>query len=155
MSKHPRPRQWHIEAVCELPAPIGPDEALQVVEDLRRGHAAVALGADGTRLEVSMSVAADAAADAAAWAHDLLVSLPAVEPAAICWLQVGCEDSPDAQPNSVPALVGAAEVAALAGLTRQRVHQLASQASFPAVAARVGKRSLWRRRDVQDWLASR
>lgn len=43
----------------------------------------------------------------------------------------------------LPELVGAPEAAALLGVSRQRVHQLATREDFPAPLARLGAGSVW------------
>jgi predicted DNA-binding transcriptional regulator AlpA len=52
----------------------------------------------------------------------------------------------------VHPLVGASEIAALLGVTRQRVNQLSKQPDFPAPVARLGSGAVWRTEDVQRWI---
>lgn len=49
-------------------------------------------------------------------------------------------------------LVGAAEVADLLGVSRQRVHQLSGQPSFPKPVAVLAAGSIWRRIDIERWM---
>jgi hypothetical protein len=51
-------------------------------------------------------------------------------------------------------LIPAAEIARMAGVSRQRAHVIAALDGFPTptVASSLGK--LWRREDVEKWLAS-
>lgn len=48
-------------------------------------------------------------------------------------------------------LVGAAEIAEMLGLTRQRVYQLAREPGFPAPVAELTAGKVWRRIDVERW----
>lgn len=49
-------------------------------------------------------------------------------------------------------LVGAAEVARLLGVTRQRVDALArTHASFPEPAATIAAGRIWLRQDIEEW----
>lgn len=48
-------------------------------------------------------------------------------------------------------LVGAAEIADLLGVTRQRVHQLTAQADFPAPLAKLRAGAVWQLDDVERW----
>lgn len=45
--------------------------------------------------------------------------------------------------SDLPVIVGAADVADILGVSRQRVHQLAQTASFPAPIARIKMGPLW------------
>jgi len=48
-------------------------------------------------------------------------------------------------------LLGVHEIAELLGLSRQRVHQLASQADFPKPIARLNAGDIWTRADIEQW----
>lgn len=48
-------------------------------------------------------------------------------------------------------LVGATEIAALLGVTRQRVNQLSKEPHFPAPVAQLGLGAVWNTEDVQRW----
>ncbi len=49
-------------------------------------------------------------------------------------------------------LVGTTEVAALLGLSRQRVHQLATEArDFPQPAVRLAAGPVWERDAIEGW----
>lgn len=48
-------------------------------------------------------------------------------------------------------LVSTAEIAALLGLTRQRVQQLAKTPGFPAPAATLKMGSVWHTADIRAW----
>jgi predicted DNA-binding transcriptional regulator AlpA len=48
-------------------------------------------------------------------------------------------------------LVGVAEVADMLGVSRQRVHQLATQQGFPDPIARLSAGLVWRRTDIKRW----
>lgn len=51
-------------------------------------------------------------------------------------------------------LVGVAEVAALLGVSRQRVSQLAASESFPAPEAQLAAGPVWLRAAVEQWARS-
>jgi predicted DNA-binding transcriptional regulator AlpA len=48
-------------------------------------------------------------------------------------------------------LVGAVEIAELLGVSRARVHQLASRKEFPKPVATLAMGSIWRKRDIERW----
>lgn len=51
-----------------------------------------------------------------------------------------------------PKLAGLAEIAGLAGVTRQRASQIAAHPDFPAPVARLAMGPVWREADVQKFL---
>jgi predicted DNA-binding transcriptional regulator AlpA len=56
--------------------------------------------------------------------------------------------------SPVHHLVGAREIAAMLGLTRQRVHQLSQEAGFPKPVASLGLGNVWETSDVEEWAAT-
>jgi predicted DNA-binding transcriptional regulator AlpA len=51
-------------------------------------------------------------------------------------------------------LVGAAEVAQMLGVSRQRAHQITQTAAdFPSAQAELAAGRIWRRRDVEEWIS--
>ena len=48
-------------------------------------------------------------------------------------------------------LVGLTEIARMLGLSRQRVHQLASNPDFPKPAAVLIGSIIWNREDIEAW----
>jgi predicted DNA-binding transcriptional regulator AlpA len=56
--------------------------------------------------------------------------------------------------EEAPAMLGAAEVAALLGITPSRVKQLAHSADFPPPVVRLSMGTAWYREDVEAWAAA-
>lgn len=52
-------------------------------------------------------------------------------------------------------LVGTTEIAELLGVTRQRVHQLASSPDFPRPEIELSAGKIWTREAIEGWLDSR
>lgn len=53
-------------------------------------------------------------------------------------------------------LIGVTQVAELLGMTRAGAHKLVGrETSFPSPVSVVGNRKLWRREDVEAWIATR
>ena len=50
-----------------------------------------------------------------------------------------------------PDLVGAAEIGALLGVSRQRITQLTHTPGFPTPALRLKMGTLWHTQDIRDW----
>jgi predicted DNA-binding transcriptional regulator AlpA len=56
---------------------------------------------------------------------------------------------------AVEQLVGAAEVAEILGVSRQRVTQLTARPDFPAPVAVLAMGKVWARDDVERWAEER
>jgi len=56
--------------------------------------------------------------------------------------------------NRFPKLAGLAEIAGLAGVSRQRASQLAAHPDFPEPVQRLAMGPVWREADVQKFLAT-
>jgi predicted DNA-binding transcriptional regulator AlpA len=50
-------------------------------------------------------------------------------------------------------LVGASEIAAMLGVSRQRAHVIARKPGFPEPVARLTMGLVWQRKDVERWCA--
>jgi len=55
----------------------------------------------------------------------------------------------------VGELVGSAEIAAMFGVSRQRVYQLTSRPDFPEPVVRLKAGAIWRTADVAAWAEAR
>jgi predicted DNA-binding transcriptional regulator AlpA len=51
-------------------------------------------------------------------------------------------------------LVGVAEIADMLGVSRQRVHQLATREDFPTPLAVLVMGSVWDRAVIEEWIAA-
>jgi predicted DNA-binding transcriptional regulator AlpA len=60
-------------------------------------------------------------------------------------------DEIDQELDQIPELVGLTEAAAILGVSRQRVHQLAQKNSFPSPVARLSSGSIWRETEVRNY----
>ncbi len=101
------------------------------------------------RWTVTFDVTADRAIDALAEAK--LEPMPG-DPVAVSVMTWG-EVRREAERAALPELLGASEVAASLGVSRQRVHQLAAEhASFPAPLVRVKLGPLWDARAINAWV---
>jgi len=56
--------------------------------------------------------------------------------------------------QSLPRFLGAADIAAMLEVSRQRVYQLRDEQAFPAPVAALARGELWDRRDVVRWSRS-
>ena len=60
---------------------------------------------------------------------------------------------PDVRSHTEMGLVTCQEIAAILGVTRQRVQQLSHTEGFPAPRYVVGRTYLWQRSKIDRWLA--
>lgn len=51
-------------------------------------------------------------------------------------------------------LVSGAEIARRAGISRARLHQLATRPDFPKPLGRIGQSKVWQWEQVRDWIAA-
>lgn len=54
--------------------------------------------------------------------------------------------------RNIVEIMGVAEIAALLGISRQRVHQLSASEGFPAPYAQLQAGTFWRRSDILAWM---
>jgi hypothetical protein len=58
------------------------------------------------------------------------------------------------EPPTIPKLAGLAEIAGLAGVSRQRASQLTAHPDFPEPVDRLAMGPVWRESDVTKFLAT-
>ncbi|MEU3872004.1 hypothetical protein AB0E52_11480, partial [Micrococcus luteus] len=147
-------QDWYIDLTCTLTSPIDPDTALTITEHLADAYAVASIADDGRRLELSMTINAPNVIDAAVRARALVYGLELAQIDAIDALEVRTEAERDRQlaTPAIPELVGTSEIAAMAGVTRQHVFNLARGKGFPKPLQRIGGQDLRSRAAVEHWL---
>ena len=147
-------QDWYIDLTCTLTSPIDPDTALTITEHLAAAYAVASIADDGRRLELSMTVNAPNVIDAAVRARALVYGLELAQIDAIDALEARTEAERDRQlaTPAIPELVGTSEIAAMAGVSRQHVFNLARGKGFPQPLQRIGGQDLRSRADVEHWL---
>lgn len=147
-------QDWYIDLTCTLTSPIDPDTALTITEHLADAYAVASIADAGRRLELSMTINAPNVIDAAVRARALVYGLELAQIDAIDALEVRTEEERDRQlaTPAIPELVGTSEIAAMAGVTRQHVFNLARGKGFPKPLQRIGGQDLRSRAAVEHWL---
>nr|WP_023190038.1 hypothetical protein [Micrococcus sp. V7]AGY35424.1 hypothetical protein LMV7_p00020 [Micrococcus sp. V7] len=150
-------QDWYIDATCTLSEPLDGDDALTITEQLAHVYAVAALADSGARLELSMTVQAPNAVSAATRARAVVSGLELAQVDTITALEIRTEEERTRQlaEPTVPALAGTSEIAAMAGVSRQQVFNLAKQPGFPVAVQTVGGQALRRRDAVEHWLRTR
>jgi hypothetical protein len=149
---------WHIEVEIACTAPVDDatlDGLLAALAPWHAGAISLPPGPENRWL-TTITVEADSAPGAVTALTGILVDVWAKVPAAegpIVGLEV-CDDTTFANRENarrVPQLVGAAEVARLLGVSKQRLHQILSgedrDPSPPKPVARLAGGSVWRKAD--------
>lgn len=147
---------WSVTIEGRADRPLDPEE---VLDRLQPHHPAVQ-GA-GPVLAATVTVDADGALNAIDQAHEIVRR--AITPARLAIEEIDAKTEErldrELERSNLPDLVGLAEIAELAGTTRQRVFQMTANKGFPAALLELRSGRLWARpaieRYLQDYRAPR
>lgn len=148
---------WHADITLRMPESLTDEDFLFEILEAFAPFAPAASGADGTELlSISLALAARDANVALVQVQELLEH-PLTEAGAIVALELRDEQQKTAQlaQPQIPELVGYAETAAIAGVSRQRARQLAEQPAFPPALVRTAQGPLYAKTAVEAWAATR
>lgn len=146
---------YYADIDATLATPLTDDQVDGLLDTLI-SHGA-ALSHRDTRLGVSMSIDAETIEDAWTAARDALASALTVDVERIESIQVQTERSHIAEIEQplIPPLVGYAEIAEIAGVSRQRARQLDGSPGFPVPVVRTAAGPLRTRAAVESWAKRR
>lgn len=151
--------RWHAAVTFTTAGGFGEDEALEALDALVEHGAAVSPAADARGGEIALSVTAESAVAAAVEAERVVTG--AVRPLAgavdVVAIEASTEEAMDrrlAEPI-FPDVVGFAEIADMAGVTRQRARAFAKIDGFPAPVITTAQGALMTRVAVARWLETR
>jgi hypothetical protein len=131
-----------------------PEAADELVEPLKRYHAALTLG--GTWLGVILTLRAPTAARALERAvHVTRKAIPRAGRVIAAEVQTVEEQERRLMRADWPSLVGVAEVAALLRVSKQRASVLARSRGFPRPVARLRSGPIWKRATVEHYAKQR
>lgn len=142
--------EWHSAST--------PGDLEAIAEQLSGYHATPAATAEPGRSAMRLTVEKPTLRGAADTA--LKAVREAVETAGSDFIPVGLEilDAETSQRRRrnppLPALVTGPDIAAMAGITTQRVHQLVRRPDFPPIVLEIGREKLRLRSQVEDFLNS-
>lgn len=146
---------WYVEVGYQLSTPLSDDAAFDAIEALSDHAAAMSIHTDRKSGSVSATVEARNAKAAAESAATLLASakefLGDVE---IVQLDVMTEAVRTERNNalSIPALVGYAEIADMAKVSRQRARDIAQREGFPVAVVETAAGPLRVKSAVESWI---
>lgn len=151
---------WHATVGFTTSMPFSEDAPFDVAEKLADNGAVMSVARDFTAGDVLLTVDAETVMDAANQAvrlvHDALDSTGIVH-APLVAIQVQDEEAFDrelAEP-AFPEVVGYAEIAEMAGVSRQRARQFADKADFPKPVIKTAQGPLMSKAAVASWLDRR
>jgi len=140
---------WSVTIEGRADRPLDPEE---VLERLQPHHPSVQ-GA-GANLAATVTVDAPGPLQAIEMAHEVVMA--AIKPArlAIEAVEAKTEERQDREleQSNVPDLVGLADIALMAGTTRQRVFQMTANRGFPESILQLAAGRLWSRPAVARYL---
>lgn len=134
--------------------PFTEDTAFDLLDALNDYGASVGMNPDYSGGSAVFFVDADNAVDAASKAVELLKEQPCTRDADIVSIHTQTEAHLDEElaQAAIPPLVGNAEIARMAGVSRQRATQIRKSPGFPKPAVTVRQGELYVKAAVEDWL---
>ena len=139
--------EWSVN--IEFATAIDEERADEFADDLAEHSPAITVTDDTTAFRLWVEAAT--AMDALTIAASLLIpsfTQPVVDLHATKWNRF----SDDLASSNMPALLGAAEVESMLGVTRQRLHQIRKTHDFPAPLTHVAATPLWTRAGIQAFI---
>lgn len=144
---------WHVRITYT--GTVTPDDTEQAATTLAAHSPAFTINQDGNGGSVALFVDADRATDASTLALDL--ASPLLGDREVVGIEAQTEDAFFAALDrpAFPEVVGYAEIADMAGLSRQRVRQLAGSDGFPAAVIETAQGPLMPRAAAEHWVRTR
>lgn len=150
---------WQASVTFVSGKPFTEDAAFDTLEALSNHGAAMSVDRDLSGGTVTLSLEAQSPLDAATEASRLVTTEaePHLGQVTVTGLEVLSDAAVDAQLTEplFPEVVGYAEIAALAGVSRQRARQFATITGFPPPVIETAQGPLMGRHAVERWLETR
>lgn len=151
--------RWHANVAFRTTGLFSHDTAFDVLEAMSQYAAAVAPYTSNDGGEVSFSITSETITDACKEAvHVITKTITAIAGhPTIESVEIATEEKIDqhlAEP-AFPEVVGYAEIADMAGVSRQRARQFAQYEDFPAPVITTAQGPLMTKVTVENWLANR
>jgi hypothetical protein len=150
---------WQASVAFETGEPFTEDAAFDTIDALLTHGAAMSVERDLSGGSVTLSVEAATPLDAATEAAELVTSAaePHLGEISVTGLEVLTEAAVDAELARplFPEVVGYAEIADMAGVSRQRARQFASINGFPKPVIETAQGPLMGKHAVERWLETR
>lgn len=151
---------WHVTVEFAACAAIDEDTTFDVASELGDYGAVMSVSPDFTTGSTLLTVEAQSALDATTKASELVVDALAshgLDGIDVVSLRAQRQDAFESELNTpiFPEVVGYAEIADMAGVTRQRARQFAQASGFPVPVIETAQGPLMAKAAVQRWLEKR
>lgn len=151
--------RWYASIGFTSARPLTEEATFDALDALTPHSAAISPRLDSTGAEVSMSVTAKTALDASSAAVDTLANTltPIIGEIVADSIEILTEDALDknlAEPV-FPEVVSFAEIASMAGVSRQRARQFSAIDGFPAPVIKTAQGPLMTKAAVESWIENR
>lgn len=151
--------RWQVSVTFRAAKAFTEDDAFDMIDVLTDHGASMSVKRDLTGGTVTLTVEGTTPLNAASDASSLVVAAaaPIIGDADVTGLEVLTEEAVDAELARAlfPAVVGYAEIAKMAGVSRQRARQFASLTGFPAPVIETAHGPLMGKHAVERWLKIR
>jgi hypothetical protein len=148
---------WYVDVDFSVANPLPEEIEFDVLDAVRDYSPAMSVWPDRVRASLSVAVEAESAPKAAATTEEIVASLNRLLGASIVTaIDVQSEEARrmrDEDPR-IPDLVGYAEIADMAGVSRQRAREIAHLAGFPVAVVETTAGPLRVKAAVESWLAN-
>ena len=150
---------WHVSIGFKTSDPFLEDLAFGVSERLEDFAAVMSISHDLASGLIALNIDADSWTDALEVARDAVADALRAEGVEAAVTSVRVQTDAEFQQELLepvyPKVVGFAEIAKMAGVSRQRVRQLAEKANFPHPVIRTNQGPLYSVHAVDRWLETR
>jgi hypothetical protein len=150
---------WHVSVGFTAAAPFDEDTPFDVTEQLEEYAAVMSVSRDFDAGNIALTLEAETAPHAFAKAvevvHAALNSTSVVNDIVDVHVQSESEFSAELAKPVYPEVVGYAEIAKMANVSRQRARQFASIPAFPHPVIETAQGPLMAKSAVEHWLESR
>lgn len=145
---------WYVDAELTSDRRLSDDAAFDVLEALSANAAQMSIHPASNRVGISLTVDAESAPVAAAAATALIErTIVGAEVVQIDAMTEQVRRDRNNRP-SIPELVGFAEIAEMAEVSRQRARTIAQRSDFPAAVVETAAGPLRVKAAVEQWLSS-
>lgn len=149
----PQPLDWYITATFTTETTMNSEAGFDILDALAEHHASTAVSTG--RGSLSLTASAPDAVQAAALIPEILAKVqPITGDVTVVSLEILSEDALQASLDEpeIPDLVGLTEIAAMAGVSRQRANAIVKQDSFPSPVLTLAAGQFRTRAAVQNWV---
>lgn len=147
---------WHASIGFSI-SPINEDALFEALDELASNGTALSVSSDCTNMHATMTIQASSPLEAAKKAVEAIKNVSVFDIIEIGDVRVVTPEKLDAENAEpiLPRVVGYAEIAKLAGVSRQRARQLSDSSSFPRPVIETSQGPLFNQHAIERWAETR